>query len=188
MFRRTQSGEERMKELVFINGTMGVGKTSTCRELLLLLEPAAFLDGDWCWTMSPFVVNEETKALVLDNVAHILNGFLHCSAYRRVIFCWVMHEYSIVEEVLRRLDLSEARFFLFTLTASEQALSARLRRDVENGRRNPDVLARSLARLPLYAAMNSRKIDVSSRTPKEAAKIMAAVLLGVNEDGANGVS
>ena len=177
-----------VKELVFINGTMGVGKTSACRELLSLLAPAAFLDGDWCWTMSPFVVNEETKAMVLDNVAHVLNGFLHCSAYRRVIFCWVMHESAIVEDVLHRLDLSDARFFLFTLTASEQALSVRLRRDVEEGRRNPDVIARSLARLPLYAAMNSRKIDVSSRTPKEAAKIMAAILADGNEDGANGVS
>lgn len=165
-----------MKELVFINGTMGVGKTSTGRELLSLLAPAAFLDGDWCWTMEPFTVNEETKAMVLDNVAHVLNGFLHCSAYRHVIFCWVMHEHSIVEEILRRLDASDAHFSLFTLTASEQALSARLRKDIEEGRRSSGILARSLERLPGCAGMKSRKIDVSLRTPKEAAEIIAAAL------------
>ena len=114
--------------------------------------------------------------MVLDNVAHVLNGFLHCSAYRHVIFCWVMHEHSIVEEVLRRLDVSGARFSLFTLTASEQALSARLCKDIEEGRRSPEVFARSLERLPCYAGMKSRKIDVSLRTPKEAAEIIAAAL------------
>ena len=108
-----------MKDLVFINGTMGVGKSTTCRELLSLLSPSAFLDGDWCWSMSPFVVNEETKAMVLGNAAYVLNSFLHCSAYRYVIFCWVMDEFSIVEELLRRLDMSDACFSLFTLTASE---------------------------------------------------------------------
>lgn len=176
-----------MKDLVFINGTMGVGKSATCRELLSLLSPSAFLDGDWCWSMSPFVVNEETKAMVLGNAAYVLNSFLHCSAYRYVIFCWVMHEFSIVEELLRRLDMSDACFSLFTLTASEEALSARLRKDMEAGKRSPDVLCRSLERLPLYAAMNSRRIDVSSMTPKEAAGIIAAFLAGRDAGVVNGV-
>ena len=176
-----------MKDLVFINGTMGVGKSATCRELLSLLSPAAFLDGDWCWSMSPFVVNEETKAMVLDHAAYVLNSFLHCSAYRYVIFCWVMHEFSIVEEMLRRLDMSDACFSLFTLTASEEALSARLRKDMEEGKRSPDVLGRSLERLPLYAAMNGRRIDVSSMTPAEAAGMIAAILADRDAGVASGV-
>ena len=183
----TPPGEEIMKDLVFINGTMGVGKSATCRKLLSLLSPAAFLDGDWCWSMSPFVVNEETKAMVLDNAAYVLNSFLHCSAYRYVIFCWVMHEFSIVEEMLRRLDMSDACFSLFTLTASEEALSARLRKDMEEGKRSPDVLGRSLERLPLYAAMNGRRIDVSSMTPAEAAGMIAAILADRDAGVASGV-
>jgi tRNA uridine 5-carbamoylmethylation protein Kti12 len=50
-----------MKNLIFINGTMGVGKTATSRELQKLLPNCVFLDGDWCWDMSPFIVNDETK-------------------------------------------------------------------------------------------------------------------------------
>ena len=137
--------------------------------------------------MSPFVVNEETKAMVLDNAAYVLNSFLHCSAYRYVIFCWVMHEFSIVEEMLRRLDMSDACFSLFTLTASEEALSARLRKDMEEGKRSPDVLGRSLERLPLYAAMNGRRIDVSSMTPAEAAGMIAAILADRDAGVASGV-
>jgi len=39
-----------MKNLIFINGTMGVGKTTTSKILLKLLPECVFLDGDWCYT------------------------------------------------------------------------------------------------------------------------------------------
>ena len=68
---------------------------------------------------------------------------------------------------------SEARFFLFTLTSSPQALEERLRRDIEDGKRKPDVLERSLKRLPLYEEMDSRKIDVSVLSPRKAAELLA---------------
>lgn len=165
-----------MKELILVGGPMGVGKTSTCRELLHRLSPSAFLDGDWCWTMSPFVVNGETKNMVLDNIGHILNNFLRCSAYRYVIFCWVMHSQSIVDDILRRLDLTDTRTTLFTLTASEQVLRARLQHDIDEGTRSPGVIERSLERLPRYAAMKSVNIDVSDITPALAAARMEAFL------------
>lgn len=45
-----------MKNLIFINGAMGVGKTATSRELQKLLPNCVFLDGDWCWDMSPLLL------------------------------------------------------------------------------------------------------------------------------------
>ena len=80
-----------MKKVVFINGTMGVGKTATCGELRKLLPHNVFLDGDWCWEMRPFVVTEETRVMVRGNIVHLLNSFLACSEFEYVIFCWVMH-------------------------------------------------------------------------------------------------
>lgn len=61
-----------MKTLYLIGGTMGVGKTTVCRELQKSLPNCVFLDGDWCWDMKPFVVNEETRELVLDNICCLL--------------------------------------------------------------------------------------------------------------------
>ena len=46
---------------------MGVGKTTVSKELKNRLQKSVFLDGDWCWDMNPFVVNDETKAMVMDN-------------------------------------------------------------------------------------------------------------------------
>ena len=45
-----------MKRLVIVGGTMGVGKTTTCKALKRRLAPCAFLDGDWCWDMELFRV------------------------------------------------------------------------------------------------------------------------------------
>ena len=50
---KTGKGGAAVKRLIFVNGTMGAGKTATCRELKKLLPPCAFLDGDWCWDMEP---------------------------------------------------------------------------------------------------------------------------------------
>ena len=141
-----------------------------------MLSPAVFLDGDWCWNMSPFMVTEETRSMVLDNIAYLLNNFLRCSAYRVVIFCWVMHTQSIVNSVLQRLDLTGTRVTLITLTASPQALEARIKNDIARKLRSPGVLERSLERLPLYADMDSRKLDVSFITAKESAQAIADML------------
>ncbi|NMB13382.1 MAG: AAA family ATPase, partial [Firmicutes bacterium] len=110
-----------MKNLVFINGTMGVGKTATSRELQNLLPDCVFLDGDWCWDMSPFTVTEETKAMVEDNICHMLNNFLKCSEFDNIIFCWVMHQQVIMDNLLSRLDTHDTKVFRFSLTCSDAA-------------------------------------------------------------------
>lgn len=164
-----------MKTLYMVGGTMGVGKTTTCTLLRDSLDKCAFLDGDWCWSMHPFVVNEETKALVEDNICHILNRFLRCTAFDSVVFCWVMHDQSILDGLLKQLDLRDVRVVSVSLVCSEDALRQRLIRDVEAGRRTPDVIARSVQRLKLYDLLDTVKLDVSAMPPEEAAQRIRAL-------------
>ena len=89
-----------MKTLYLIGGTMGVGKSTVCRILKRRLPNSVFLDGDWCWDAHPFQVTEETKRMVTENICFLLNQFLNCTAYENVIFCWVMHEQSIIDNIL----------------------------------------------------------------------------------------
>ena len=161
-----------MKNLIFINGTMGVGKTATSRELQKLLPNCIFLDGDWCWDMSPFIVNDETKKMVLDNISYLLNNFISCSVYENIIFCWVMHEQSILDDVLSRLDKHNCILYKFSLVCSEQALTSRITKDIEMGIRTEDVINRSISRLKNYFEMDTEKIDVSKISAKEVAKII----------------
>ena len=153
-----------MKTLYLIGGTMGVGKTTVSQQLKQDLPNSVFLDGDWCWDASPFQVTEETKAMVTDNICYLLNSFLHCSAYENVIFCWVMHQQSIIDSILEKLDAKNCDMKCISLITDENNLRERLMRDVENGIRTEDVIDRSVARLSLYQALNTIKIDTSNKT------------------------
>ncbi|MBQ0134059.1 MAG: AAA family ATPase [Clostridiales bacterium] len=164
-----------MKTLYLIGGTMGVGKTTTCQILKRELPKAVFLDGDWCWDADPFVVTPETQSMVLGNIAYLLNSFLSCSEYENVIFCWVMHQQAIVDTVLTALHTEGVAVKSISLMCSAEALTERLRRDVEAGVRQEDVIARSLERIPLYEALNTVKVDVSSLTPEEAAEAIEKI-------------
>ena len=164
-----------MRKFYLIGGPMGVGKTTVCQILKRKLDRCVFLDGDWCWDMDPFIVNAQTKALVLDNICDILNRFLTCSVFENVVFCWVLHQQDILDTLLARIDSRGWKVVCISLTASPQTLTERLERDIAAGRRQADVIPRSLARLPLYARLNTIKIDTSHRTAKETAAEFAAL-------------
>lgn len=156
-----------MKKLYLIGGTMGVGKTTTCQVLKTKLDKSVFLDGDWCWNMHPFVVNEETKKLVLNNICALLNNDINCKAFENIIFCWVMHEQSIIDDILSRLDLNDVKVIAISLVCQKEALEKRIQKDIDQGIRKPDVLARSVERLEMYQKLNTYKIDVSNKTIDE---------------------
>ena len=164
-----------MKTLYLIGGTMGVGKTTVSRALQKKLPNCVFLDGDWCWDMSPFVVSEETKTMVMDNICHLLQNFLRCTAYENIIFCWVMHEQSIIKDILSRLDVGDTEVKAISLLASEKAITARLEKDVASGIRTPDVIERSIARIPLYEKLDTVKIDTNEKTVDAVAEEIAAL-------------
>lgn len=161
------------KVLYLIGGPMGVGKTAVGQELKRRLDRSVFLDGDWCWDAHPFQVTGETKAMVMDNICHLLNNFLRCGAYEKVIFCWVMDRGEILEELLERLDVNDCEVKNLSLICDRESLVRRLEGDIKVGLREPDVVARSLERLPLYEAMDTRKVDTTDRT---AAQVAEAIL------------
>ena len=154
---------------------MGVGKTTVCRELQKTLPDCVFLDGDWCWDMRPFVVSAETKELVLDNICHCLNNFLRCAQFQNILFCWVLHEQAIIDTILARLDGADCRVVCVSLICDRAALTARLTKDIAEGRRESDILSRSLARLPMYREVSTIQIDTTDQTPRETAESITAI-------------
>ena len=158
-----------MKHLYIIGGTMGVGKTTVCRILKEKLEGSVFLDGDWCWDMHPFQVTEETKRMVQENIVFLLNNFLSCTAYDHVIFCWVLHQQNIIDDLLARLRTDNCEVHLISLVCTPGELARRIQKDVETGIRGEDAVGRSLSRLALYDSLSTLKLDVTELTPEETA-------------------
>ena len=156
-----------MKTLYLIGGTMGVGKTTVCNQMNEELDRSVFLDGDWCWNANPFQVTDETKEMVIKNICFLLNQFIKCSAYENIIFCWVMHQQSIIDEIISGLDLSCCEIKTISLMCDEKTLKERLNKDVANGVRKADVMERSMKRLERYHKIDSIKINTSDKSVDE---------------------
>lgn len=165
-------GKEILKKLYLIGGCMGVGKTSTCQILKTKLPNSIFLDGDWCWSMHPFQVTPETKKMVLENITFLLNNFIHCSVYENIIFCWVMHEQCIIDDILSRLDTTGCQVYSISLICSREVLIRRLQKDVDDKIREEDVIAHSLEKISLYEKLETVKVDVSHISPEQTAELI----------------
>ena len=149
---------------------MGVGKTTVGQYLVeKKLKNAVFLDGDWCWYLNPFIVNEENKVMVRRNICFLLNSFIANSTIENIVFVWVMHQQQIVDDLLKELNGS-FNFYSFSMISSKEALSKRFLIDVKNGVRDLKNLENALDRIDLYKDLNSVKIDVTNLTVEQTAK------------------
>ena len=161
-----------MKNLYMIGGPMGVGKTTVALILKKQLDNCVYLDGDWCWDADPFVVTDATKEMVTDNICHLLNNFIKTGRYENIVFTWVMHTDDIINGILRRLDTGGVNIKTISLLASPDELTRRLQKDIQDDKRQPDVIERSLDRLKSFDGVNSIKIDVTHLTPEKTANII----------------
>jgi broad-specificity NMP kinase len=165
-----------MKNLIVVGGPMGVGKSSACRELLNRTDKAVWLDGDWCWTMHPWQVNSETRAMVERNIIDLLRSFLACSAYETVIFDWVLHTDTVTHVILAGLRDLECRIVRVSLVCSPEELRARL---IGDGRPSSAV-AEAVERLSLYQSLEAPCLDTTGLTVSQVAdRLQALVQTGV---------
>ena len=134
--------------------------------------------------MNPFLVTPQNKKMALENISFLLRNFLENPALETVIFGWVLPEEEILAGLRQRLTGIAFREYDFTLQCTQKALRERLEKDIRSGRREPDIMERSMARLPLYESMRTRKIDVTDISPREAAERIAAAVL--QEEGEHG--
>ena len=147
-----------MKHVYLIGGPMGIGKSTICNQLNQDLDYSVFLDGDWCWNMDPFIVNQDTKNMVLDNITHCLNNFIHTPGIENIIFCWVMHKQDIIDKIIQKLDTEGVDIHLISLICEKEELIKRMLID----RRDNQTIRKSLQYLELYKDLDTQKIDVTT--------------------------
>ncbi len=95
--------------------------------------------------------------------------------YLKFIFCWVMHEQSILDAITNRLDTDNCKVTKISLTADEINLRNRLASDITRGIRTADIIDRSVARINLYSLLDTVKIDTSNKTVCEIANEIIAL-------------
>ena len=162
--------ETKMKTLYLIGGPAGVGKTSICKVLNKTLENSVHLDGNWCWDMNPLQENDETTAMVMDNICHCLNNFIACSCFENIVFSWEMFRQHTIDSIVAWIDSDDLKIVPVSLICDESVLSQRIWKDVYAGLRTPDAIEKSLAKVPLYNDIRTHKIDISKLSIDEVCK------------------
>ena len=150
-----------MKQFIMINGTMGAGKSTISALLNQRLSNSVWLDGDWCWMADPFVVTDCTKRMVIGNIVYLLQSFLQEAAYEHIIFCWVMDQQDIIDDIINRLSLSDISLSMFTLMPSAAQLTKQIQADPK---RSAQDLVHSLQRCRSYEALSTIKVYTDGKS------------------------
>lgn len=147
-------------KVIIINGPMGVGKTVTGKLIAEKNPCTAFIDGDWCMDLHPFVGNHETKAMAIDNILHMIGNYQNCSECKMVVLVWLMDNEWVLQRLMDGLDALQAEAKCFTLVCDQESLIRRWKNDHDCEWRTDQWLTVSLKSLPHFASMENT-IDTS---------------------------
>ena len=154
--------------VIIINGPMGVGKTVTGKLIAEKNPGTAFIDGDWCMDIHPFVGNAETKAMAVDNILHMIGNYQKCSECKMVVLAWLMDDPRVLRRIRDGLAALQAEVKSVTLVCDSETLTKRWKNDRNCEWRTDRWLEISLASLPYFASMEDM-IDTSGLSAEQIA-------------------
>lgn len=158
-------------KVIILNGPMGVGKTTVGKYIADHHPGTAFIDGDWCLDIHPFVGNQETKAMAVDNILHMIGNYQKCSVCSMVVLVWLMDEPWVIQKITQGLSALQADVKNVTLTCSRENLIRRWKEDHACEWRTDEWLNVSLKSLPGFASMDNT-IDTSDLPVEQVAELV----------------
>ena len=159
-----------MKRFFLITGPMGVGKTIVGKRLCNILGRSAFIDGDWCLDIHPFVGNKETKNMAIDSIIYLVRNYLKCSECDSIVLSWVMSDNSI-RRIMDEISGCNIKAYSITLICNENALRERWNNDVIAEWRNEEELHNSILSLNDYEhRQDTFMIDTSNMSIESVVK------------------
>ena len=155
--------------VIIINGPMGVGKTVTGKRIAERTPGTAFIDGDWCMDIHPFVGNRETKTMAVDNILHMISNYQKCSECKMVVLVWLMDDPWVLRSILNGLSAIQADVKSITLICDRETLIRRWKDDHSCEWRTNQWLEASLASLQYFSSLEDA-FDTSELTVDQTAE------------------
>ena len=142
-------------KVIVLNGPMGVGKTTVGKYIADQNPGTAFIDGDWCMDIHPFIGNQETKAMAVDNILHIIGNYQKCSVCSMVVLVWLMDDPWVMQRISEGLAALQAEMINVTLVCDREHLIKRWSNDQNCEWRTDEWLQVSLKSLSGFASMDN---------------------------------
>ncbi|MBR3515234.1 MAG: hypothetical protein IKO10_02675 [Lachnospiraceae bacterium] len=173
-----------MKVLI-LNGPMGIGKTTVGTCIADKHPGTAFIDGDWCMDLHPFVGTKETKEMAIDNILHMIGNYSKCSACHMVVLAWLMDEDWVCEKLsteIRNMGLEAKQV---TIVCEEKQLKEQWAADRNCPWRTDEWLAVALRSLEHFSKSDDC-IKTDGLTIDEVAEAVYDMCQVSNGDGSCG--
>ena len=158
-------------KVIILNGPMGVGKTTVGKHIAAQNPGTAFIDGDWCMDIHPFIGNRETKTMAVDNILHMIGNYQKCSVCRMVVLVWLMDDPWVIQRITEGVAALQAEMNCITLICDREQLIKRWSNDQSCEWRTDEWLQVSLKSLPGFATMDN-VIDTSDLSVDQTADLI----------------
>ena len=142
-------------KVIILNGPMGVGKSTVGKYIADSNAGTAFIDGDWCLDLHPFVGNRETKAMAIDNILHMIDNYRKCSVCQMIVLVWLMDDAWVRQRIMDGIASMELEGKYVTLICDKNELIRRWNNDDKCEWRTGEWLAVSLNSLPQFSNMEN---------------------------------
>ena len=159
-------------KIILINGPMGVGKTTIGKYIAEKNIGTAFIDGDWCFDIHPFIGNRETKTMAIDNILHMIDNYRKCSACKMIVFVWLMDNQWVYKRIIEGIETLQLDVKSVTLLCDKASLINRWTNDKNCEWRTEEWLEDSIKSLQYFETLENQ-IDTSNMNIEDVAnKIM----------------
>lgn len=158
-----------MKNILFLCGPNGIGKTTICKEIIKKLPNSAYVDSDPCRMMNPFILNDDTIPTIAKNISDLLINYLKCPIVNTVVFSYGFHgrRREVFQRVLLEISKMEHEFIPFLLWCSEEENINRMNFDNRSTIRIQRTLNESRK---AFDDLSYPKIDITNLSISEATK------------------
>ena len=147
-------------KVIIINGPMGVGKTTVGKYISENNMGTAFIDGDWCLDIHPFVGNRETKTMAIDNILHMIDNYRKCSVCQMIVLVWLMDNHWVYESIIEGITKLQMDIRSVTLICDKANLLRRWENDRNCEWRTDKWLEISVKSLSYFSSLEN-SIDTS---------------------------
>lgn len=166
-----KSSKNNSMKIFVLNGPMGVGKTAVGKYIADKNPGTAFIDGDWCMDIHPFIGNDETRMMAVDSILHMIDNYSKCQVCKMIVLVWLMDAPKVYESIVDGISKLGLDMKSVTLISDKETLISRWKNDRVCEWRTDEWLEVSIKSLPYFESLDNT-LDTGGLSIKEVADMI----------------
>jgi broad-specificity NMP kinase len=118
--------QDSLSMIIIVNGSLGVGKSSTAEQLHYKFDKSVHLDGDYIGDVHPFEIYDEARISHLYHALELLIGFHQKNDYHNFVINYIFESPESLQELLDLLCPLDADIHVYWLICDEEEQAKRI--------------------------------------------------------------